>query len=411
MATIVCYLTGIFSSVKKYSHALTVSICAIYFAVNKMSIAAGLSSLFIGMMLTKVFRGKGKSKNWAILPLLIGFLMSAFVSGSEVRSILQVNSEPKSYVRDMGLYLKTYYLMKTDTSNYYKAHAKALLNHAEFHETTLPKDVWSWRLPTIFLMWSILPFENGEVVYALYVILAIVVLIASASIGKYYWHDGYSFLLLPYLFFTYLRFPLHDWTILQVEWWAALFWVLGAWGLIKKRYFVMFVGAILSVLIRELMIVPLALSSLVSLLYKKRHETLITIVIGISFMAFMIWHSNQIGIVAGTLNEQGFNPRLNGSALVVQATLAFGSWEFLLNQYRIFTVLWIFAFFGYFLRPTFYKLFLATPMALTIFYLRFATGVWSHVWGVLFMPSVLIGSFILFSQMKSLSLVYAKFKR
>lgn len=402
LTILVTYLIGMISMGRKYAWMLTLAIGGSFFAVNKLTLAAGIPSLIMGVLLAAVFRNKRINKKWAILPVLIALLACASVSGDEVISILKTDPKPKSYVRDMGLYLETFYLMKTAIPNYYQAHGQALLNHAEYFDKTLPKDVWSWRLPTVFWVWYLLPSNNGVVIYMVYVGLTLLMLLAAAEIGKYFWPNGYFFLLLPYLLLVYFRFPLRDWTILQVEWWSALFWIFGVWGLIKKNYLALFGGTLLSIGIRELMVVPLLLAAFTSLVLRKRRELTIFALTGIVFAVFLLWHSHQIGSVAGALIKTGFNPRLNGSTLVVQATLAFGSWEFLFNQWRIFTLMWILAFFGYLSKPSFQKLILASPMTLTVFYLKFATGVWSHVWGVLYMPSVLLGVFILFSQISSL---------
>jgi hypothetical protein len=87
-----------------------------------------------------------------------------------------------------------------------------------------------------------------------------------------------------------------------------------------------------------------------------------------------------------------FKPRVhNTGASLVNATLAFGSWEYLFYWLRPLTVWLLIALVGAGLSFQAKKLPLVMMLTLPFLYLKIGTSEWNHVWGVLYVPGILIG--------------------
>jgi hypothetical protein len=93
--------------------------------------------------------------------------------------------------------------------------------------------------------------------------------------------------------------------------------------------------------------------------------------------------------------ELGGNPfrlRFHGEGLgLFMTSFAFGSWEYLLFKFRPFLVVYFLSGLGLLWRLSWRSLVLLSFYLLPVSFLFIGTSSWNHVWGVLFVPVVLVG--------------------
>ena len=360
-------------------------------------IGAGLFLYTLAILLIKPKLKKTKTSLIVVLPILVAFFFTGVMNSSHLRDFLSVNPKSGQYMHDMGLYLKTYYLMKEETVNYYQAHGQAFSGHMVMNK--LPDNVWGWRLPTVFYLWSIIPVTNGVVIWWLFMMFGLLTLLAVYKISGLMLHESKSkyAILTPYLFFPYLHFAVRDWTMLQVEWWAVFSLIGGIYFYLKKQKSWAVVFFCLAVMIRELILIPLLTLVILSWVFKRKEVKFFlipVIVFGVFLSGHTVLVSKQVELVKGVSK---YALRLHGEGKqLLLTTLAFGSWEYLFYKTRIFLIMMILALVGYLKKISFGKTIVAVNFILALSFLIIGTSEWNHVWGVLYIPMVLLGVVWLF---------------
>ena len=210
---------------------------------------------FAGLALGYVFKRLRLREKLAVWAIIVAFLLASAATGATLRQMLGRDLPFYNYNNDPGVILKTYQLMKHGM-DYYEAFRQAQLGR--FSQQIVPNDVWGWRLPTIFFIWRILPGSHGLSIYILYLVLASTILYLAFKIGSKYL--GFPLSILPsYLIFPYLHFAARDQMLLETEWWSAAFFIIGLYFLINKRWFWTTLLFSLTVMVRELYVLPIGL--------------------------------------------------------------------------------------------------------------------------------------------------------
>ena len=341
--------------------------------------------LFIGYSIDFV----GLMKKAAIFVLIFLYLVSFWINSENLRIFLAQDLSKFAYNNDPGIFLKTYYLIEQNV-NYYDALNSAQLGR--FGQHIVNGDVWGWRLPTIFYIWKYLPTSSGLSIYVLFLILASALLLVSYKIGRRYL--GARLAILPsYLLFPYLHYAARDQTFLQTEWWSVSTFVIAIYLFITRKHFYSIILLSLTVLIREVYILPIGLTVIYLFITRKRNFRLFLIPL-IAFLILFIFHTSQVNYY---INAYGtlFSPRVVSNGLLfVQQTLAFASWEYLLFQFRPFIILLVASLFGcFYVYKNINKnegilwtlAFLPFPIA----FLRFGTLPYNDYWGIIYMPTVI----------------------
>jgi len=73
-------------------------------------------------------------------------------------------------------------------------------------------------------------------------------------------------------------------------------------------------------------------------------------------------------------------------------SFAFGSWEYLLFKFRPFLILYFISGLLLLVRASWKSVMLLSFYLLPVSYIFIGTSSWNHVWGVLFVPVVLLSS-------------------
>ena len=349
-----------------------------------------LCALLTGLALGYFLRRLQVAKKLAIWIIIVGFLISSVATSGQLRQMLGRNLPLFSYNNDPSVILETYQLMEKG-KGYYEAFAVAQLSR--YAQQIVPGDIWGWRLPTIFYLWTIFPSRSGLGIYVLYLILASAVLYVSFRLGKRYL--GESLAILPsYLIFPYLHFAARDQMLLETEWWAMLLFIIGIYLLVEKKWFFATLVFSLTVMVRELYILPI-FAMLAFAFFKKRRLIPIFLIPLAAFALLFLFHmmgTSEYIDSWGTL----FKPRTIPFGLFfVEQTLAFGSWEYLLFAFRPFFIFVVLAVLGCLFvfkrfdggEAIFLLLgFLPFPIA----FLKTGTVPYNDYWGIIYMPLAII---------------------
>jgi len=383
----------------------------IYYLEHIGSLEIILLGGFTGSVLSLIInQSSNKSKIFNVLPIIIIlllFLISSIINSVKLRTYLSTDPPLSQYTHDMGLYLKTYYLM--GDYDYYRAHAVAFQNHAV--PISPPADVWSWRLPTAFYLWKLIPGINGLNIYLLYIVFATLALLATYRIAKKIKVSQTLAIIPVYLLYSYLHFATYDWTLLQIEWWAAFFVIFGLYFLFdnKENYAITLFS--LAAITREQLFIPFLMIALIATIYKNKHWQKFWVPV-VCFGLMIIFHTYQISkIVDLQSGSQAFHLRLNGGMDLVNNTLAFGSWEYVFFAFKPFAILFFINGLSLFILKGKKQLMLLSFFSLPISYLIIGTSNINQAWGVLYIPIILISTiftikFLLNFNAKKLHLKY-----
>lgn len=220
---------------------------------------------------------------------LIGLLFFLTVTSALVNATIDL-SRPvaKTYASDERIFLATYYFIK-EGENYYQAFAKAVEQDAR--DKIMTADVFTWRLPTIFYLWS-LTASNGEEILRNFLFLFFLALVCSYLLIKKISGHIIAFLavifLLPYAWDTLA----YKTSFLFVEWWSWFFLIFGLTFFIYRNKALAWLFLFLAPATRELMIVPILSFFLYSLLRRKNIIFFLTIIL--VFACSYIFHSLAI---------------------------------------------------------------------------------------------------------------------
>jgi hypothetical protein len=319
--------------------------------------------------------------------ILIIFATTSWHNSSLVQNFLKKEPVVETYRTDMDDYLRTFYLMKRGQL-YYPAHKKAVVENA--FKTVMSSNLWSWRFPTLFLLWQLIPTQTGIGILTLFLFCALVSLSSS-----YFFifkmlpdHKKYLAILAPYLLYPYFHFGVRDATLLQAEWWGVFFIIIAltAWVYQKKWLSVFWFTA--AVLTREIFIIPLVLTLLGYLLLRKKEWVYFTIPLTF-FLIVLYVHSQFVKQFADTSTDF-LTPRLHSFGIaILRVTLAFGSWEYYFYRFRIFIIFYILALWGLFKKSE-NVLLLGPFFILPLTFLFIGTSIYNDYWGVMYMPVILL---------------------
>lgn len=348
-----------------------------------------LGSLAFGWCFSVIMLSRVRFLTRAGIGVLISiFLASSLVTSADLRKFLTSDLALYTYNNDPGVLYKTYLFLEQGFG-YYESYRTAQLGR--FEQPIVPGDIWGWRLPTIFYIWKILP-GGGLSIYYLYLILATTTLYAAYQITRRYLGERLA-ILAPYLLFGYLHFGARNQMLLETEWWAVMVFIGGLYFLINSKKFWTAVLFSLTLLIREVYVLPIGLM-LAWAFWKRRDLVPFLTIPLVAYFALFIFHISQ---VANYIDAWGtlFRPRTVGGTLLLQQTLAFASWEYFFYQLRLFLMFFLAAVLGlvYLIvkkkrqEAVFLILsFLPFPMA----FLRFGTVPYNDYWGIIYMPLVLL---------------------
>lgn len=361
----------------------------IYAAVLEFSFLIVYWSLF-GILVAFLLEKLKVLKAVAIWILIVFFLLSAWMTSGELRKFLVADLALDTYNNDPGVFLKTYFLVHQGVF-YYDAFRTAQLGR--FAQKIFPGDIWGWRMPTIFEIWKLLPGSSGLSIYFLFLGIASSLLLVAFKVGQMFLGDSLGFLS-AYLLFPYLHFAARDQMFLETEWWAVALFIFSMYFLIIKKYFGATVFLSLTLMIREVYVLPVVLM-LIYFFFKKRRLVPIFFIPLASFGALFFLHMRWLRLyidVWGTL----FSPRVVSDGLFfVQQTLAFGSWEYLLFPFRPLAIFTTAATLGclYLLRTSRREegvIWLLAFLPFPLVFLRFGTLPYNDYWGIIYAPLAII---------------------
>lgn len=349
--------------------------------------------LYVGLIVfvkeTSVFWIIKTNKKILIWPLIGVFLVSSWINSSELREYLSREPVSETYRTDMDDFLKTYYLMEKG-NDYYSSFKTAVELNAFRSEVSA--NLWSWRLPTIFYIWKILPGQSGIAIYFLFLLVSSACLFLSYEIVAPMLGARFA-LLSPYLLFPYLHFASRDSTLLQTEWWGMFLFLCGVYFVVKQKLKQATVLFVLAVVIRELFVIPLTIALVVLLLKKNKHWWIFFIPIATFFIS-MLFHGQLVSQHV-IFTQKFLAPRFSGNKDILFSAFSFGSWEYVFFKLRIFIIFYIVGLVGLMQmmqkeknNVTFQILFSCFVFPLTFLFI--GTSIYNDYWGILFMPFVLI---------------------
>lgn len=345
-----------------------------------------VDGLALGLLLDK-FKILAKLAIW----VLIGtFLLAALATGGELRKFLGSDLVIGTYNNDPGILFKTYLLMEQDT-DYYDAFKTAQLGR--FGLQIVSGDVWGWRMPTIFYIWKLVPGSGGLSIHFLYLVLASILLFAAFKIGQRYLDFPIS-ILPSYLIFPYLHFGARDQMFLETEWWSMFLFILGIYFLITSRLFWATCLLSLTVLVREVYILPIGLLFIFTIVKNRRLAPVFLIALG-AFLIFFLYHIYRVNFYIDAWDTL-FSPRtIENGLFFVQQTLAFASWEYFFFWLRPFTIFLAASIVGcWFLIKKGRKeegiIWLLAVLPFPISFLRFGSMPYNDYWGIIYVPLIII---------------------
>lgn len=325
-------------------------------------------------------------KKLAIWVLIGTFLLAALATGGELRKFLGSDLVIGTYNNDPGILFKTYLLMEQNT-DYYDAFKTAQLGR--FGQQVVSHDVWGWRLPTIFYIWKLVPGSGGLSIYFLYLVLASILLFAAFKIGQRYLDFPIS-ILPSYLIFPYLHFGARDQMFLETEWWSMFLFIASLYFLVWRKLFWATVLLSLTVLVREVYILPIGLLFIFTIVKKRRLAPVFLIALG-AFLIFFLYHVYRVNFYIDAWSTL-FSPRtVDNGLFFVQQTLAFASWEYLFYQLRPFALFLAAATAGcWFLIKRRRKeegiIWLLAFLPFPVSFLRFGSVPYNDYWGLIYVP-------------------------
>lgn len=229
-------------------------------------------------------------------------------------------------------------------------------------------DINAWRQPFIFYLWKYLP------IYLLWQIFLTAIIICSYLITKN--------ILSPLILWPYLHYSLVDLTILQPEWWGMALLVFGLTANIHKKYHLSGLFFLLSVMCRELFIIPIFFLTLSKFkIYLKFY---------ILFIIYYIFHlANIFSFPTDIL--RGYT---NGDWRTLHSIFAYSSWNYLFGVYRPLLILFFITTLFALKNKRFFLLSTYLPFFLFTFFMAFFGKIDAtrDYWSIYFVPLLLISA-------------------
>jgi len=357
---------------------------------NKIDFFVGYFLFFLTAFYIFLPNNFDKLRRYAIWVVLASFIVSSFATSDDLRGMLGRDLPLYTYNNDPGVMLETYQLMENGTGYY---DAFAFSQKGRFGMQIVPADIWGWRLPTLFEIWKVLPGKSGLNIYLLYLVLACSFFYCSYLLSRRYLPEKLA-TIPSYLVFPYLHFAARDQMLLETEWWSVIVFFIAVFFTIRRRFVLATLLFSLTVMIREVYILPLGLMFIYSIM-KRRDLIPVFLIPLFAFWVIFLFH---IGFVSRYIDVWGtiFSPRVIANGFFfVQQTLAFASWEYLLFAFRPFWWFLVAALAGCWL---IYKRFdkteawllLLSFLPFPIAFLKFGTVPYNDYWGIMYMPIVLV---------------------
>ena len=372
-------------------------------------------SLILGIALSNLFFSQiSKRSVILVFSIILIFIFTSRVNSGDLRRSISFEPVAETYFTDYFSFLKVFFLVERGYG-YYSAHVKTHLEDARFDY--VPQQVWGWRLPIYVYLWRIFPGSGGVSVYIFFIVLSSTALFFSYRIAKIFIGKKLA-ILSPYLVYPYFHFAARDVAFFEMEWWSICILIIGIYYFIRKKIFIAFLFFTVTVLIREIFIIPLISVAVASLLYRQIKQFISFIFVGIIFIAFLSLHFIKVTeYIPRTF--QSLAPRDHPIGLIfLQQTLSYSSWEYLFFNLRPFlflllinlistTILFIRKMLNFELTILFFSAF-----SLMIAISKIGTPLYDDYWGVSYVPLILIFSPIfIFTIFKNMDLKHSKINK
>lgn len=224
-----------------------------------------------------------KKAIFLVLILIASYIFSAKSIAAGLNNT--TTSEPinKGYVSDEKDFLKIFYYMR-EGQNYYQAGALAFIYDARYNRA--PTDLYSWRLPTAFYIWKFMA-ADGNGIIDLFIFFSSLSLLAAFLIIKRFVAEEFA-IFSPLALMPYFLNAFASTSFLFIEWWSLFPFLFALAFIFNRRISVGVCFLVLSVFVRELMIVPALGISLIFLFKSRKLAPLLIILC--SFLIFMFLH-------------------------------------------------------------------------------------------------------------------------
>lgn len=295
------------------------------------------------------------------------------------KSLPLVKSEPmpNQYRSDEFVFLRTFYLLK-EGENYYAAFNKSVTQ--DIRGGYLAKDVFAWRLPTVFYFWALFA-STGFGIGILFIILSSLTLICVYRITG---NILSPVILAPY----YLDAYYYQTSFLFTEWWGLFFFIFGLASLLNnhKKFAIIFLS--LSILTRELFIIPVIFMTIVSFIFKKNRLIFLKI-----FFMFLVFYSVHYTLVQNQPvleSQRDIFSRIHFFSIKqFQHEIAFSMRQYPLLNFRLPLIIAastpVILFIKFLLAKKIKYLYLLSSISL-LFLTPFSGNIYNDYWGITFMP-------------------------
>ncbi|MDP3724765.1 MAG: hypothetical protein Q8R11_04010 [bacterium] len=335
-------------------------------------------------------------KSWSLPPLLIVSIacwgMILWNVGAQGRTLV-TTIPPVGAGSDELMFLRTFHLFQGG-SDYYAAYFQATIDGMTARHLTT--DVFTWRLPTLTYLWSLF-FDSGIHIQRAFIFLCLLLLPTSIILLKDSLRPPFAFLggliLMPYVADSLA----YRTAFLFHEWWGLLFFLFGLAMVRLKKYALAIILLSLSVLIRELFILPLGFLLLFTLFGKKRTHPWIFLLPMIIFGLAFLFHTRSIQSFPLALEAPSTNRLHVFDFTLFQRMIAFSMRQYLLTPFfvnRIFLFLSFLAISVMFLRGSKQAGVVLLSFLLTGLTLAFIGNINNDYWGIVFFPILIFGSIL-----------------
>lgn len=286
---------------------------------------------------------------------------------------------------DEMVFLRTFQFMKTG-EHYYDAVERATKEDGKITSYST-SDVFTWRMPTIFYLWSFVANDGVEIGITFIVLSACSLLSIYFIVRKCL--GPLLSLCSPLFLFPYFLDAFHYGpSFLSTEWWGLFFFIPGLCALLYKKTTTATIFLSLAVITRELFIIP-AFSLFFVSLWLKTNRVVFANVLFVFFTLFLVHFSliQQRNIVKVANNP--FARIHSLSKILFQREVAFSMRLYPLLEFKL-------PLFLFFISTStlVVKIIMKHENSLYLLssYLPFATlsiftgGIYNNYWGILFMP-------------------------
>jgi len=337
--------------------------------------------------------------------LFIGLLGTALIDGTQLRAQLTQDISPP-FMTDMDAYQNSLNLYK-ETGDFYQSFAVSIQGlDINYGTDQYAGEIWGWKQPLIFTLWKMVPGGKAAGVQWLAVLAFSLILLAAYKIARIFLSPQQA-LIGPFLIWPYLHYPLVEMTLLQVEWWALVFFFLGFMAYLIKRYWLTGIIFTLCLAVRELFAIPI-LGLVVIQLLRKRFKSALslslpTILVFLPYYYFYhlrnVFQYEAFDLLSGETLRSGALSKWE----LVRTTLAYNSWSYGSWMIRPFLVLLIINSIGLLLLIILKKKpwqFLSLLTAFLLFFLfSFILNMmdtWHDYWGIYYIPMLLLTTPVVF---------------